>query len=139
MMLKRGMLRAAMIVIAGAMLAGCAKTAQISGDPSKTSLAATPLSAPQKTLVDTGVRQIIKDTGAARIVSMDAANAKLPDQTNVCGYVSYKTSDGNPAEQRYFVRLGPENGTEAALMGQVANNPANAAKVKFMCMQAGLK
>ena len=118
-------------------LTGCAPSGNTDARPSGTSLPAV-LSAPQKKIVDRGVRQIIKDDGRAKIISMAGAKAKKPGETNVCGYVSYPTANGKSEEQRYFVRLGPENGEEAALMGQVANSTANSAKVKFMCSQAGL-
>ncbi len=100
------------------------------------------LNGTQRQLINKGVRQIIKssgiDDGSARLVSLDSATSKQRGQTNICGYVRYKGASGQNLEQRYFVRLGKEGGTETTLMGQIANNTANTAKVKFMCGQAGL-
>ena len=125
------------ISLGGAVVAGCSQA----GDTGATSLSATKpmLNTQQKQIVDSGVRQIIKDDGKARIVTMVAARDKTPKQTNVCGYVSYKTEDGTAAEHRYFIRLGIKDGADTAIMGQVADSPANRAKVEFMCAQAGLK
>ena len=131
----------AMIIIAIAAnslaLPGCSAT----GIPAST-LADTPaavqLSVQQRQIVDHGVRQMIKEGSAVKIISVTAAKGTKPGQTNVCGFVRFLSRDGRSSEQRYFIRLGQENGSEAALMGQVANSTANSAKVRFMCSKAGL-
>ena len=120
-------------------LAGCGGQQTPASTSASPGMSYVQLSAGQKQLVDKGVRQMIKNGSAVRIVSMDAARGKTAENTNVCGYVRFNAADGSSAERRYFVRLGPENGTETTLMGQVTNSPANSAKVKFMCSQAGLK
>lgn len=93
----------------------------------------------QRQIVEKGVRQIIHDSGAAKIKTMKAAAAKAPGHANVCGYVSYAAAGGGGSvEQQYFIELGPEAGVETALRGQVASNPAKRAKVEFICRRAGL-
>ncbi len=130
------------MIASSVLLGGCTKSSSLSDVPAAAGAGGTALSGAQKRLVNTGVRQIIKssgiDDGSAKLVSLDTATGKQRGQTNICGYVRYKGASGQDLEQRYFVRLGEEGGTETTLMGQIANNTANTAKVKFMCSQAGL-
>ncbi len=87
----------------------------------------------QVTVVHDGVKKIVANPDTAKFSKETAVSLAGKPGVHVCGYVNHIAAGGRTPDLPFYVELRGEAGQPVAHRGQVGQDDAKRAKVKFVC------
>lgn len=134
----RLLLRQVLVVAAAALLLTACATGNRPALAAQTGVTRITLTSEQSQALESGVRQMVDNPGAARLSAVSAITIAQQAGVHVCGYVKTKDAAGKEGpDLPFYVEMLEVEGKPVAERGQVGSDPSRAAKIKFMCRRNG--
>jgi len=128
------------LITLGLPLAACGVASHSPGASETSGASPVSLTAAQREVLRTGVRQMIKALSAdapadqARLETVGAFRLAGGGDIQACGVVSFRqTPNAAPRSLPYYVELETKDGAPATKRGQIGSDKLKNAKVTFMC------